>query len=164
MRINNIETNKPNFKALTIEKQSLPALKERGQEFINKLAETGKEFANYQFFDMKISGIFPKVAIHSKVNDVVYEKLFKAATPYQDYIQISTYFGSGENKGKIGHFSLQFNNTTEAFNAYKEIQPDILHDNISSAIAITKLLEKKAVLDLEKTKQVNTDALLSYIV
>ena len=29
------------------------------QEIINKLAETGKEFANYQFFDMKISHIVP---------------------------------------------------------------------------------------------------------
>lgn len=165
MRIANIDNryNKPQFQALIIKQQAIPALRKKGQAFINRLATAGEEFKDYKHFDMRIEGDTAKPIIASKNGKTIYEKLFHVAIPFSNSLVISTKIGQGENKGKIDHFTLDFDNKSEALNAYKQIVHNKDNDHTDYAIEITKFLEKEAIKKEENAKKVDTSCLQEFI-
>ena len=156
--------NRPQFQALTIEKQSLPALREKGQALVDKLVEVGKEFKNYSHFDMRVYSDEAKPLIESKDGKLIYKDFYRAAIPLSKDLNISSKFGKGEYSGVIRQFLLKFSSKSEALDAFNKISGSKDKDMIESAVELTRLLEADAIKRKKAAEQVNIDGLSSYIV
>ena len=165
MKIVNVDNKykAPSFQALKIGAEAIPTIKEKGQEVVNRLVKAGKEFENYKHYNLKIIGEKALPRIENQNGSIVYKDFFRAVLPYGDALNVSTWFGAGKNEGKIGQFSIQYLNKSEAFRAYKTIYNDENKDMLDYAVAITRLLEQEALAKEAVAKETDAQGLCAYI-
>lgn len=165
MKIANVDNKykEPTFQALMISAEAIQPIKEKGQEVVNRLIKAGKEFENYKHYNLKIVGEKPSLIIESQDASIVYKDFFRPVLPYGDALNISTWFGTGKNQGKLAQFSIQYLNKSQAFRAYKTVYNDENKDMIDYAVAITRLLEQEAVAKEAVAKETDAQGLLAYL-